>query len=286
MSAAADVKPALSEVRFEHTPNFAHVLEQLQVSLVVSTYQAGRLVAIGSNADNLLITFHAFDQAMGIAVSQDRIAIGSRRQIVFLNPAHEFAQRMEPFGSHDRCWLARSSFITGSIHGHDLAWGDEGLWVVNTLFSCLCTLNTDHNFVPRWKPPFISQLIDQDRCHMNGMAMQDGRPRYVTVLAESDEPAGWRPTKINSGAILDVPSGEAITRGLCMPHSPRVYNDQLWVLNSGHGHLSRVDRENGTVESVASLPGLHARACLSRWLCLHRPLEDSRNQCLRRLAHR
>ncbi len=119
---------------------------------------------------------------MGIAVSKDRLAIGTRRQIYFLNPALQFAPRIEPAGSHDRCWLTRSSFVTGSVHGHDLAWGEEGLWVVNTLFSCLCTLNSEHNFVPRWRPPFISQLIDQDRCHVNGLAMEAGRPRYVTEV--------------------------------------------------------------------------------------------------------
>ena len=255
MSTAIQTEPNLSEVQFEHTPNFAHVLEQLQVTLLVSTYQAGKLLVIGSHAGKLSFAFHGFDQVMGIAVSKDCLAIGTRRQIYFLNPAHQFAPRIEPAGSHDRCWLTRSSFVTGSIHGHDLAWGDEGLWVVNTLFSCLCTLNSEHNFVPRWRPPFISQLIDQDRCHLNGLAMEAGRPRYVTVLAESDAPAGWRPTKTTSGAILDVPTGEVVARGLCMPHSPRLHDGQLLVLDSGKGHLSQVDRQDGRIEPIASLPG-------------------------------
>ncbi len=255
MALAADEKSKLSEVRFEHTPNFSHILEQLQLSLLVSTYQAGKLISIGTHVGSLSISFHGFDQVMGVAVSKERIAVGSRRQIHFLNPAHEIASRIEPFGSHNQCWLARSSFVTGSIHGHDLGWGDEGLWVVNTLFSCLCTLNNENNFVPRWMPPFVTKLVDQDRCHMNGMAMESGRPRYVTVLAETDEPAGWRPTKTTSGAILDVPSGSVITRGLCMPHSPRVFNDRLWVLDSGKGHLSHVDRQSGKVDAVAALPG-------------------------------
>ena len=127
MIPTAEYKPKMSEVRFEHTPNFAQVLEHLQVTLLVSTYQAGKLLVVGSHAGKLSFAFHGFDQVMGIAVSKDRLAIGTRRQIYFLNPAHQIVSRIEPAGSHDRCWLTRSSFVTGSIHGHDLAWGEEGL---------------------------------------------------------------------------------------------------------------------------------------------------------------
>ncbi len=128
MSTTIQHDQKFSEARFELTPDFANALEQLQVTLLVSTYQAGKLLVIGSHAGKLSIAFHGFDQVMGVAVSQDRIAIGTRRQIYFLNPAHEFAPRIEPFGTYDRCWLTRSSFVTGSIHGHGLAWSDEGLW--------------------------------------------------------------------------------------------------------------------------------------------------------------
>ncbi|MBL8810608.1 MAG: TIGR03032 family protein [Planctomycetaceae bacterium] len=136
-----------------------------------------------------------------------------------------------------------------------LAGGTEGLWVVNTLFSCLCTLDETHSFVPRWKPSFISGLADEDRCHLNGMAMEQGRPRYVTVLAATDTAAGWRADKAKSGCLIDVQSGEFLSRGLCMPHSPRVHQQQLYVLNSGHGHLSHVDRRTGQLTPVEQMPG-------------------------------
>jgi len=242
-------------VRFEHSTAFTEILCQLNVTLLVSTYQAGKLLAIGQREGNLAITFHSFEQVMGVAVSQNQIAVGSKRQIFFLNDAHDCAPQTDSRGSHDRCWLTRNSFVTGSIHGHDLGWGNEGLWVCNTLFSCLCTLDPQYNFVPRWKPPFVSQMIDQDRCHLNGLAIENGVPRNVTVLAQSDEPAGWRSQKTSGGAILDVPSGQPLATGLCMPHSPRIHAGRLWVLNSGNGHLSHVDRQNGQVDAVAALPG-------------------------------
>lgn len=256
---AENPSPSLSEkevaVDYEHSANLADVLQSLHASVLLSTYQAGKLVVIGSDTKKPLFSFHSFDQVMGVAVGQDRIAIGSRRQIHFLRAAHEVAPTLPPRGSFDGCFLNRISMTSGSIHGHDLAFGSEGLWVVNTLFSCLCTLDGDYNFFPRWRPPFVTQLIDQDRCHLNGMAIEHGVPRYVTVLGLTDEPAGWRSNKKSGGAVLDVPSGEVISSGLCMPHSPRMYGGKLWVLNSGRGELSIVDTKSGKLQVVASLPG-------------------------------
>jgi uncharacterized protein (TIGR03032 family) len=242
-------------VDYEHSANLPDILESLQTSLLISTYQAGKLVVIGSAAGKSTFSFHSIDQVMGIATAADQIAIGARRQIHFLNSAHEVAADISPVGQYDGCFLSRTSITTGSIHGHDLAFGVEGLWVVNTLFSCLCTLDRNFNFFPRWRPPFVSQLIGQDRCHLNGLAMEGGKPRYVTVLGLTDEPSGWRSNKRNGGAILDVLSGEVICSGLCMPHSPRVHGGRLWVLNSGRGELSVVDINAGQLQVVAVLPG-------------------------------
>jgi uncharacterized protein (TIGR03032 family) len=242
-------------VDYEHSGNLSDILERLQISLLISTYQAGKLVVIGSAARKPTFSFHSFDQVMGIAIAADQIAIGAQRQIHFLHAAHEVAAGISPVGQYDGCFLSRSSMTTGSIHGHDLAFGVEGLWVVNTLFSCLCTLDRNFNFFPRWRPPFVSQLIGQDRCHLNGLAMEGGKPRYVTVLGLTDEAAGWRSNKRDGGAILDVPSGEVVCSGLCMPHSPRVHGGRLWVLNSGRGELSVVDINAGKLQVVAALPG-------------------------------
>lgn len=239
-------------VRFEYTPNFPQVLQHLKASLLVTTYQAGKVLVLGVHAGKLAISFLGFEQPMGLAVSPSRIAIGSKRQMHFLVPAHE---TQGASSQYDGCFVPRSSFYSGAIHGHDLAWGEGGLWAVNTLFSCLSTLHPNFSFVPQWRPPFISQLVDQDRCHLNGLAMHSGQPRYVTVLGESDEPAGWRPNKATSGAILEVPSGRVVCRGLSMPHSPRVYQGRLFVLNSGLGQLSHVDSHSGSVTAIEGFPG-------------------------------
>ena len=245
-------KPQLREVKFEYTPQLPEILTHLRASILVTTYQAGKLLVLGAKGGKLQISFLDYDQPMGLAVSRERIAIGTRKQMHFLVPAHETQAGQSEY---DGCFVPRSSFYTGSIHGHDLGWGQEGLWIVNTLFSSLATLHDDFSFVPQWRPPFISQLIDQDRCHLNGMAMENGLPKFVTAMSQTDTAAGWRPNKATSGIIMEVPSGRVVCSQLSMPHSPRLYANKLWVLNSGYGSLGYVNPENGSYETVESMPG-------------------------------
>jgi uncharacterized protein (TIGR03032 family) len=245
----------MREVRFEYSREFPRVLEHLGAGLLISTYQAGKLAVVGTHQGQLTFAFHNFERVMGVAVSPQRIAVGAHRQIYVLHPAHELASNVEPKNTYDACWLARSSLVTGNVHGHELAWGNEGLWLVNTLFSSLCTLDEAFSFVPRWRPPFISELAGQDRCHLNGLAMQDGRPRFVTAHAASNEPAGWRAIKASSGCVIDVASGQTVARDLCMPHSPRWHDGRLWALDSGTGRLVQIDPGSGRVETVEQFPG-------------------------------
>jgi uncharacterized protein (TIGR03032 family) len=247
--------PKHKEIRFEYSPQLPAILEHVKSSILITTYQAGKLLVLGTREGKLNISFLDYDQPMGVAVRPDRIAVGTRRQMHFLVPGHETLGPPGPNRVNDGCFVPRNSFYTGNIHGHDLAWGTEGLWIVNTLFSCLATLHDDFSFVPRWRPNFISQLIDQDRCHLNGMALENGRPRYVTAMSETDQPAGWRPTKATGGIIIDVSNGEIISRSYSMPHSPRLYNDRLWVLNSGCGSFGYVDPKSGRYEEVETAPG-------------------------------
>jgi len=251
---------AVLEANYTHSPSFPDVLERAGCSLLVSTYQAGQLVSIGVDGGRVAFDFHRFDQAMGVAVGTDQIAVGARGQIWFLRDHSELAARIAPPDRYDRCFLARGSTVTGGIQGHEIAWGADAagepeLWVVNTLFSCLAGIDPAFSFVPRWRPPFITALAGEDRCHLNGLAMRDGRPAFVTVMAQSDRPGGWRESRITSGAVLEVPSGQPVSTGIAMPHSPRWHGGALYVLNSGMGNLQRIDLATGERETVAALPG-------------------------------
>ena len=243
------------EVNYRYSRDFTGILQDLRASLLVSTYQAGKLVTIGTTESGVHVKFNHFERAMGIALHPRRIAIGSRGVIWMLQSTPQLAARMEPVGQFDACFLARQSFITGNIQGHEMAWVDDELWVVNTLFSCLCSLDADYSFVPRWRPPFITQLEAGDRCHLNGLALEKGRPKFVTVMAATNETAGWRPVKSNGGQIIDIASGEAVATNLSMPHSPRVHDAKLWVLNSGCGSLETVNLRTGKRDTVALMPG-------------------------------
>jgi uncharacterized protein (TIGR03032 family) len=166
------------------------------------------------------------------------------------------AQKLEPTGKYDGCYLPRRIHVTGDIDIHELARDrDNGLWVISTRLCCLCTLDADHSFYPRWRPPFVSALAPEDRCHLNGLAMVDGRPRYVTALGVTDTPGGWRANKARGGILMDVETSDILLRGLSMPHSPRWYRGKLWILESGAGSLAVVDVERRTWQTVAQLPG-------------------------------
>ena len=266
---ATDPPSRWREARYRYSPSFPEVLSGAGCSLLVSTYQAGKLVGIGVAEDGLSFSFQTFDQAMGVAVSPARIAVGARGQIWHLAERSGIAGSIEPAGRFDRCFLPRSTTVTGGIHCHEVVWGrPEGdgepqLWLVNTLFSCLATLHPDYNFVPRWRPPFVSGLAAEDRCHLNGVAMRDGLPAYVTAMARTDAAGEWRESKNETGCVIDVETGAVVTEGLAMPHSPRWHQGRLLVLNSGNGALESVHLDSGSRTLVASVPG-YARglACL------------------------
>jgi uncharacterized protein (TIGR03032 family) len=225
--------------------------------LAITTYQAGKVVMVGWDGRQVTVLPRDFDKPMGLTSEGPRLALVTRNDIIVFANAPEMAPEFleEQRGRYDCLYLPRVSYHTGELDAHDIAYGAGELWFVATKFSCLATVSPDYNLVPRWHPPFISRIVPDDRCHLNGMAMADGRPRYVTALSRSDTPGGWRENRLTGGIILDVASGEPLVTGLCMPHSPRLHRGRLWVLNSGAGELLRVDPATGQREVVCVLPG-------------------------------
>jgi len=262
-------------LRSKHTASFPALLQQLGISLVVTTYQAGKVVLLRADGDKVNTHFRDFPRPMGLAADRTRLALGTAQEIRQFRNMPAVCRRLEPPGRHDACYLPRAAHTTGDIDVHEMAWAGDDLWFVNTRFSCLCTLDGVHSFVPRWRPPFVTALAPEDRCHLNGLCVKDegGRMKdeqdkkhessfirppssfFATALAATDTPQGWRAYKIDGGVLLEVPSGDVIVRGLSMPHSPRWYRDRLWVLESGQGGLGVVDEQAGRYEVVAELPG-------------------------------
>jgi uncharacterized protein (TIGR03032 family) len=213
------------------------------------------VVVLRAAGQTLNTHFRSFRSPMGLALGPRSLAIGTDRHIWLYRNVPAISSKLPSAGPHDACFLPYQAHVTGDIRVHEMAYAGEELWLVNTRFSCLCTLDAQHSFVPRWRPPFVSALAAEDRCHLNGLAIVDGQPRYVTAHGKSDRAAGWREGKAHGGVLVDVPSGEIVAAELCMPHSPRWHQGRLWVLESGAGTLARVDLQRGGLETVTRLPG-------------------------------
>ncbi|MEI7622922.1 MAG: TIGR03032 family protein [Actinomycetes bacterium] len=238
------------------TQSFGKILEAANASLAITTYQSGRVVFVRRDGEKVNTHLRYFSSPMGIAVQGAKLALGTKTTVWEFWNQQAAAKSIDPEGKVDACYMPRRGHTTGDIRIHDLAYDADGeLWAVATRFSCLVTFDRESSFTPRWRPQFISGLSADDRCHLNGLAMVDGRPKYVSVLGMTDSPNGWRDDKAAGGAILDIDGGAPITVGLSMPHSPRWHNGKLWVLESGRGALCTVDIETGQVETVAVLPG-------------------------------
>lgn len=245
-----------SPFRSASSPGFAPLLESLGITLLVTTYQAGKLMAVRSHEGRVSTLLRTFERPMGLAVrGPHEFALGTRSQVWLFRNAPDIAALLPPAGSHDACFLPRLSYVTGDIRCHEMAWLDHELSIVNTFFSCLCAPDAEHSFLPRWRPPFLDALTPGDHCHLNGLAVSDGQPRYVTALGATATPNGWRETKADGGVVIDVGTGAIVGRGLSMPHSPRLHGGTLWLLESGTGQLQTLDPGTGQRTVIAELPG-------------------------------
>jgi uncharacterized protein (TIGR03032 family) len=271
---AAPAAPAEPPLRSVHTNTFAQILDRQGASIAVTTYQAGKLVLLRAehHADGHPVVnthFRGFQKPMGFAWEPGRCALGTAAEVWEFHDIPELAPKLdvpESRSHHDAAFLPRICHCTGDMQIHEMLWvpravrsekGDftSELWFINTRFSCLATRSDAYSFVPRWKPPFISALSPEDRCHLNGMCLRDGKIRYITALGETDKQGGWRENKPGGGILMEYPSGEVITRGLSMPHSPRWHNGKLWMLESGNGGVGTVDEKTGKYTEICRLPG-------------------------------
>jgi uncharacterized protein (TIGR03032 family) len=215
-------------------------LEKEQISVGFTTYQTNRLMLVGRKANGrLAINERLFDKPMGLYAQGNSLYMSTRYQIWQLD---NHLAKGETYQEADRLYVPSLSYTTGSLNVHDLVLGRDGTPIfINTDFSCLATIQAGYSFAPIWQPPFITKLVAEDRCHLNGLAMVEGEPAYVTACSMTDSAAGWRSHRNDGGIVVHIPSNEVVLRGLSMPHSPRWYQGKLWILNAGTGELGYVD---------------------------------------------
>lgn len=249
-------------LRSVHTTSFPELLRQLGASVLVTTYQAGKLVVLREDAGVLNTHFRNLNKPMGLACVGGCLAIGCSVDVWEFHDVPAVCAKLDASDDypstearHDACFLPRRSHCTGDIQIHEMAFVDGELIFVNTAFSCLAKRSEENSFKPVWRPSWIKQFAPGDSCHLNGLAVRDGQAKYVTALGETNEPGAWRKNKRDGGLLIDVVSNEILARGLSMPHSPRWYNGKLWLLESGHGTIGTVDPATGKYEAIAQFPG-------------------------------
>lgn len=249
-------------LRSVHTTSFPELLKQLGASVLVTTYQAGKLVVLREDAGVLNTHFRNLQKPMGLARDGGRLAIGCSVDIWEYHNVPAVCAKLdasEDYPStearHDACFLPRLSHCTGDIAIHEMAYVEGELVFINTAFSCLAKRSDQNSFDPVWCPEWIKQIAPGDSCHLNGLAVRDGRVKYVTALGETNEPGGWRENKRSGGLLIDLEANEIIVRGLSMPHSPRWHHGKLWLLESGEGTIGTVDLATGMYEPIAQFPG-------------------------------
>jgi len=245
---------------------FVDFLATNRLSIALTSYQTGQLMLIGPLLDGRLSVFQRnFVRAMGLWATPQRLYLAAIAQIWRLENVLGPGQLANQQSLHyERLYVPRMAQTTGDVDAHELAIdGQDRLVFVNTKYSCLATLDMVHSFKPLWQPPFISKLAPEDRCHLNGLAMKDGAPKYVTAVSRCDVVDGWRERRHEGGILIDVETDRVVTEDLSMPHSPRLNAGTLWVLDSGRGYLCRVDADTGKTERVVFCPGF-ARG-LSFW---------------------
>ncbi|TQV79646.1 TIGR03032 family protein [Denitrobaculum tricleocarpae] len=244
----------VAKVALTPSRQFPNWLAEQRCSLSFTTYQAGKLFLIGLQPDGRLSIFErSFNRCMGLCSDENGLWMSTLYQLWRFQNVTEPGQSAQ---GYDRLYLPQVAYTTGDLDIHDVAVDGNGRVIfVNTLFGCLATVSPERSFIPLWQPPFLSKLAAEDRCHLNGLAMEDGRPRFVTAVSQSDVADGWRDKRADGGCVIDVPSGEVVTTGLSMPHSPRLHNRRLWLLDSGTGYFGFVDPQDGRFERVAFCPG-------------------------------
>lgn len=262
---------------FDASRGFSAWLAGQTASLVFTTYEIGKIFAVGIADDGQLsFSERTFPRPMGLGVHDNGFWAGTLHQV------WRFDNYLEPrarYKGHDALYVPSVAYTTGDVDVHDIHMQGETPLFAATQFNCIAEPRAGKSFRVLWRPPFIDRFAAEDRCHLNGIAMQDGVPRYVTCVSTTNVAEGWREHRRDGGVVIDVATGETVAAGLSMPHSPRLYDGRLWLLQSGTGELGHVDLSTGQFEPICFLPGFaRGLSILGDWavVCVSLPRDKTK----------
>jgi len=243
---------------YNYSPNIPELLLGLNCSIAISTYQTGKVVIFSAKDQNQLIQLpRTFNKPMGMAKRGDQWAIATNDSVIITNNAPGLAANYPANpNTYDSLYIPRTSYYTGPLDMHDIQYTSEGLLGVNTMFSTVCKLSSEFSFESVWKPTWITELKPEDRCHLNGLAIdQSGKPKFISALGQGNSSRSWKEGMLNEGILIDMESNEIILSQLPVPHTPRIYEDGVWMLLSATGELVKVDIETRKYEVITPLNG-------------------------------
>lgn len=248
----------LSPFTASYSPQVPELLNKLKCSIALTTYQAGKVVLISPHSDNeKLVTLpRSFQKPMGLEIQDDKMILSLKDEVITFQNSKDLALHYpnKP-NTYDSLWVPRATHYTGQVDMHDIGFGKDAFYAINTSFSCVCKIDDFYNFTPVWHPPFIKEPVQGDNCHLNGLVIKNGLPKYTTALGTTDTPGGWREDIVNGGVLIDVEKNEIILDQLSMPHSPKIDNDELYMLTSANGEFIKVDIENKSYEVIKKFDG-------------------------------
>jgi uncharacterized protein (TIGR03032 family) len=232
---------------------FTSWIDTHNVSFAISTYQVGKLILIGLKDGKMHLFQRTFPRVMGMCVSSDfnSLYVSSQHTIIKFE---NILPKGQLHDGHDAVFLPKETNTTADVDIHDMVLDkDNKLHYVVTAFNCVSEYSSRYSFNPIWKPKFISKVVGEDRCHLNGLCAKNGVVQFATSVSESDNKEGWRDHRVDGGVLIDIKNNQVICKGLSMPHSPRFYRGMLWVLNAGTGELGYV--QNGKFIPIIFCPG-------------------------------
>lgn len=240
------------------TEDFEQLLQKTNSTLAVSIYQAGRVLLLNITEEgNLNITPITYPKPMGVIAQDNKLAIATKTELHLYANSPELAQKMKVNGKDlDNLYFPRVTYHTGDLDLHDLSYTEGKIIAVNTRYSCICSFDDTHSFTPIWKPHFITEHTPEDRCHLNGLELENGIPKYVTGLGTGNTKESWRDNIESGGMLMDIQKNEILFDNLSMPHSPRLYHDKLYLLESAKGELVEIDPETRQKKTIIKLNGL------------------------------
>lgn len=247
--------PQQAHTQIKTHPEWAALQQQFGFSVVMGTRSMGDLIVLSvPNPDSVNFHIVNFPLCMGMDIQGDHLAVACQTDIREYHDMLVHPTIQSPV--YQKCYSPRSISFTGDLDIHEMKYNSAGTPIfIASKYNCLGVPSATHSMKPVWQPKFIKELKPVDACHLNGLCMENGEAKYVSFFAPTAEPNGWRNMPFNSGMLWSVEEQEAVCTGLVQPHSPRLHEGELYVLNSGAGEFGRVDLQTGKYECIAFVGG-------------------------------